>query len=281
MIKKIFLTSLLACAMFGASDREVADYITSLIKKNPQLTPKSVKVFDREKLAKYDNWEALKVLVEYSVNDKQRGRLDIKMADMYFTKNNLITNELADTKADKNLKDILKPKLTASYYNDEHFVAGNKNSKNKIVVFSDPLCPVCKDNVPDILNTVIKNPTKAAIWHYSYPLSVIHPASPTIVKAELVLVKKMSLKDILLKFYSLDINPEEKDEGKILSEIEKQLKLKVTKEEINSKEIQTKYDNELQNAYTMLVRGTPSVYMDGELDSSRSKISALIKELGK
>ena len=267
--------------LFGADDKDVGEFVTNLIKKNPYLTPKSVKVIGREKLAKYDNWEAVKVIIEYVANDPKRGKIDIKQSDMFFTKGDLITNELADTKADKNLKDLYRPKIPSSYYNDEHFVAGNKNSKYKIVIFSDPLCPVCKDNVPDILKVVSKNPTKMAVWHYSYPLAAIHPASPTLVKAELALSKKISLKESLDKFYSIDINSDEKDEDKILAEVSKQLKLRVSKEEINSKENLAKLDRELMFAYTMLVHGTPSVYVNGELDQTRSEITKILKEIEK
>ena len=53
-MKKIILLLTLAAFAFGASDQEVCDFITNIIKKNPGLTPKSVKVFDRKKIAKYD-----------------------------------------------------------------------------------------------------------------------------------------------------------------------------------------------------------------------------------
>jgi len=279
MIKKIILTLLTASIAFAASDSEVSDFITDLVKKNPMLTPKSVKILGREKLPKYDNWEAVKVVIEYTANDPKRGKFDVKQSDMFFTKDNLITNELADAKNGKNLKDVLKPKLTANYYNDEHFVVGNKNSKYKIVIFSDPLCPVCKDAVPDILKSVIKNPTKAAVWHYSYPLAIIHPASPIIVKAELVLAKKVPLREILDKFYGFDINPEEKNPTVILNEIAKQLKFRVTEDEINSKEITKKYETELNNAYNMLIKATPSVYINGEYDLNRVKTTEIMRDI--
>lgn len=280
-MKKLALLALTAITLFGANDKEVTDFINSIIKKNPNLTPKSVKIIGRETLPKYDNWDAVKVLLEYSANDPKKGKIDVKQADMFFTKGDLITPELMDSKTDKNLKDILKPKVTPSYYNDEHFVGGNKNSKNKIVIFSDPLCPVCKDVVPDIIKAIAKNPTKAALWHYSYPLNVIHPASTTLVKAELALSKRVPLKDLLEKFYSIDVNADEKDEDKLLAEIAKQLKLKVSKEEINSKENLSKFDKELTSAYNILVRGTPSIYLNGEFDMNRVETTKILKELEK
>ena len=210
-----FLGLLTAAATFGASDKEVESYVGNLIKKNPQLTLKSVKVIGREKLDKYDGWEAVRVLMEYTANDKQKGKIIIKQADMFFTKGDMLTPELSDLKLDKSVKDIARPKLAASIYNDEHFVVGNKNSKNKIVIFSDPLCPFCRDHVPDVIKAVAKNPTKAGVWHYSFPLALLHPASIGLIKAELFLAKRLPAKELLEKFYTLEIDPSVTDEDKI------------------------------------------------------------------
>jgi thiol:disulfide interchange protein DsbC len=281
-MKKIALfLGFLAAISFAASDKEVEGYLSDMVKKNPQLTLKSVKILGREKLDKYDGWDAVRVLLEYTANDKQKGKINIKQGDMFFTKGDMISPEIIDVKTGKNLKDIARPKLQASHYNDEHFVVGNKNSKNKIVIFSDPLCPFCRDHVPDIIKVVAKNPTKAGVWHYSFPLALIHPASVGLIKAELFLSisKKISPKDLVEKFYTIEIDPNIADEEKIAAEVTKYLKIKVTKEDMNSKEVLAKYEKELDTAYNLIIRGTPSVFIGGEFDSSRTKIEELMKEL--
>jgi len=279
IFKTAVLVSLGCQLAIGASDKEVVEHISELIKKNPQLTVKSIKVIGRDKLDKYDGWEAVRVLMEYTANDKQKGKINIKQADMFFTKGDMISPDISDTKINKNLKDIARPKLTPAYYNDEHFIIGNKNSKNKIVIFSDPLCPFCRDHVPDVIKAVAKNPTKAGVWHYSFPLTLLHPASVGLIKAEIFLAKKLAAKELLDKFYSLEIDANITDEDKIAEVVTKQTKIKVTKEDLNSKEVLAKYENELNMAYSLIIRGTPTFFIGGEFDANRTKLEELLKEL--
>ena len=46
--------------------------------------------------------------------------------------------------------------------------------KDKIVIFSDPLCPFCMDYVPDVINYVNKNKDKIAFILLSFPIISIH-----------------------------------------------------------------------------------------------------------
>ena len=55
----------------------------------------------------------------------------------------------------KSLKDLLTPNLTEKYHDDAKLIAGNQNAKDKLF-FSDPLCPFCRDYVPDVIKYVKK-----------------------------------------------------------------------------------------------------------------------------
>ena len=79
-------------------------------------------------------------------------------------------------KTGKSMKDSVNPNLNEKYYDKSKLIAGNPNAKDKIVLFSDPLCPFCIDFAPDVINYVNKNSNKIALYYYSFPLSS-HPAS--------------------------------------------------------------------------------------------------------
>ncbi len=282
MLKRaLLLTTLSYLAVFGATNKEIEDYKLSLYKNSKQATIKSVKVLSRESLSGYAGWEAATILIEFMI-DKEGKKQTIKASDMVFVKGDVMADELVNLKSGKTLKEIFRPKPDASYYDEEHLIAGNKDAKTKVLVFSDPLCPFCRDMVPDIIAAAVKNPTKLALYHYSFPLLTIHPASEQIVKVEMALRGKIKNKaEFLTKLYKTEVEPNETNEEKIVSKLSSELGVKVQKSDINAKETVKEYDEEIQKGYKILIRGTPTVYVNGELDPNKSKINQLIKELSK
>lgn len=281
-MKRLFafvVAAALTPAAFAMNDKEIGAFVTDMMKKNPQVSVKSVKVMGRDKIEGADGWESVRVLSDLSL-DRGGQKQEFKTTEVFFVKGDLITPELMDGKRNKNFKQLVQPKIPTSFYDAEHFVGGNKNAKNKLVIFSDPLCPFCRDLVPDLINYAAKNPDKIALWHYAYPLTAIHPASAALVKAEIAL-KMRGAKDVLNKIYHTDVEPNSTDEEKILSTLSKELGLKITKADINSKIVLEKYDAELQDSYSMLIKGTPTLFVNGQLDVGRAKYNELAKELKK
>ncbi len=280
MIKKLLFASLAASLSLGAAtNKEIEDYKMSIFKNSKQATVKSVKVVSRDAMEGYADWEAVTILVEFTI-DKNGKKQTIKAPDMVFVKGDIMSDDLVNLKKQKSAKDTFRPKPDASYYDTEHLVAGNRDAKNKIVVFSDPLCPFCRDIVPDMIAAASKHPSKLAVHHYSFPLVSIHPASEMIIKAELSArgaVKNRA--DFMTKLYGTNIEPNETDEGKIAAKLSSELGIKIQKADIEKKETLKEYDEELQKAYKLLVRGTPTVYLNGELDQTKAKTNQLLKEL--
>jgi len=281
MLKKALLTGALCLSVFGATNKEIEDYKISLYKNSKQATIKSVKVLSRENLNGYPGWEAATLLIEFTI-DRDGKKQTIKAADMVFVKGDVMADELVNLKSGKTFKDTFRPKPDASYYDAEHLIAGNKDAKTKVLVFSDPLCPFCRDMIPDVIAAAVKHPAKLAVYHYSFPLLTIHPASEHIVKAEIALRGKIKNRaEFLTKLYKTEIEPNESNEEKIAAKLSSELGVKVQKSDMNAKETIKEYDEEIQKAYKILIRGTPTVYVNGELDSNKSKINQLIKELSK
>jgi len=72
------------------------------------------------------------------------------------------------------VKSQLKPDLDPNIYDDKHLIAGDKDAKHKLVVFSDPQCPFCKEIVPNMYKIVKEYPKRFALYYYHMPLLRLH-----------------------------------------------------------------------------------------------------------
>jgi protein-disulfide isomerase len=162
-----------------------------------------------------------------------------------------------------------------SFFRKDHLIYGDINAKDKIVIFSDPICPFCQSYMPGILKAVKENPKKIALFYYHFPLTMLHPEAPTVIKAAMALEKK-GVKDVLLKVYKQKIEINTKDEQKALDEFNKKLGTKLTLKEINTQEILKHYSEDLELAGKMMINGTPTVYVNGKKDFSRNKYKTIL-----
>ena len=78
-------------------------------------------------------------------------------------------------------------------------------------------------------------------------------------------------KDSILKIYNLSINANETDEQKILDVINSSLGKNITKQNIHSVMVESQLKEDQDVASALLVNGTPSVYFDGEKDTSKNR----------
>ncbi len=294
-MSKLLMSSIVATLIVGASEAPKADsaapsapakagvekksfdierFIKRSLIRNPRVKVNSVEVIEKRKLPNTPEWEAYMVLMDLSFGKKN----SIKIPEIIFvdSKNSLATSKLIDIKSGMDLSRNIKPDLGSEYYNDEHLIAGDKNAKHKMVVFSDPQCPFCKSFVPSMLDEVRKHPEKVAVYYYHMPLLRLHPVSDTLTRVMQKLQKEGRVSDAM-KMYDLDINPRLKDEKKILAKIKKQFGIELKKEDIDSKEIKdaVKRDREMGNR--MMVSGTPTVYFDGKYDAGRSEYKKYLK----
>ena len=245
------------------------------------------------------NWETYSFnlnLTEVSTNKK------IKHKTQAYSNGRYLTNMMFDLSKNATLKQIeqrstedaenLKFDMDKSYYNDKHLIIGDKNAKNKVVVFSDPLCPACISTIPDILKKAKQN-GNVAIYYYDFPLN-IHPAAFTISKAAIYakehnLVKDLEYKIYTANFHEFNSNTQRfssfTDPKTILDAFNKKIGTKITLKQINEISIQTTLDNDLGAGENNNVRGTPTVILNGKKAfneagrtvSSRQKLFSILK----
>lgn len=271
---KILSLSVILSASLFANDSTVVDFEKKRVAQNPNVKVKDVKVNTKKDLP-LAGWNGYILDVEAIVQEKS-----LKVKDILFSNGDYIALDLIDAKTGKSLKDLVTPNLTSNYYDKTKLIAGNHNAKDKIVVFSDPLCPFCMEYIPEVINYVNKNSDSIALYYYAFPLVQIHPASEALSKI-IEVAKNKGVKDIELKAYKTDwetyFSPKENDEKKILEAFNKELKTNIKLEEIASKDINEKLSKDMSMGEEVMVTGTPTIFVNGIKDTTRE----LYKTLGK
>ena len=271
---KILSLSVILSASLFANDSTVVDFEKKRVAQNPNVKVKDVKVNTKKDLP-LAGWNGYILDVEAIVQEKS-----LKVKDILFSNGDYIALDLIDAKTGKSLKDLVTPNLTPNYYDKTKLIAGNHNAKDKIVVFSDPLCPFCMEYIPEVINYVNKNSDSIALYYYAFPLVQIHPASEALSKI-IEVAKNKGVKDIELKAYKTDwetyFSPKENDEKKILEAFNKELKTNIKLEEIASKDINEKLSKDMSMGEEVMVTGTPTIFVNGVKDTTRE----LYKTLGK
>jgi len=274
----ILLSSFTAITLFGADSAQlVEDYLSEQILKSPAVESDDVEVVSHKPLKDIEGWEAYIVKITAKIKNRKE---PIHQKEIFFSNGRYITNDIIDMKTGDSLKNKIKPKMNSKYYNQEHLVSGYPNAKHRIAIFSDPLCPFCRQYVPEALEYMKKDPKKYAVYYYHLPLPNLHPASVTLVKATIAAELKGKKID-LMKLYQ-DIQPDnprkknfiayrEKDEQKILDLFNKVMGTHITKADINSPMVKKRYKEEQKIAQEMMVAGTPTVYFDDEFDKLKTK----------
>ena len=267
------ISTLLGTALF-ANDNLVLDYEKKRVSQNPNVKVKDIKINTKKELA-LAGWTGYILDIDAVVQGKE-----IKAKDFLFTNGTHIAPELIDMKTMQSLKDSLFPNLTEKYYNKSNFIAGNEKAKNKIVLFSDPLCPFCMDYIPTVIAEVNKNKENIALYYYAFPLTQIHPASLPLSKIIEVAHNK-GVADIITKAYTADwskyFDEKDTDEAKILEAFNKELGTDIKIEELNKKELNAKIEKDIAMADDVLVSGTPTIYVNGTKESPKFNFDTLGK----
>ena len=271
---KILTLSIFLSASLFASDDVVVEFEKKRVAQNPNVKVNSITVNTKKELP-VSGWNGYILDVNANVQGK-----DINAKDIIFSDGKYISLDLIDAQTGKSLKDFVTPNLTAKYYDKSKLIAGNHNAKDKIVIFSDPLCPFCMDYVPDVINYVNKNKDKIALYYYHFPLISIHPAAVPLSKL-IEVAKHKGIKDVELKVYKPNweqyFDAKSVDEKKILEAFNKEFKTNIKLEEITANDINENLKKDISMGEDVMVQGTPTVFVNGEKDSSRQKYETLGK----
>ena len=274
MLKLLALTLLLTSFAYAKTTSEkLENYLTEKYEDNPDIKSIKVKVEEVKPLEGKKKWKAYIVGLEATL--KKQPKEIIKQKIIWFSNGSMITKELINLNNGDNYVEEVKPNIKPSEYSKENLVYGNENAKHKIVIFSDPLCPFCKDFAPEALVYMKKYPKKFAVYYYHFPLLRIHPASAIVTRAAVV-AQRAGVKDVSINMYKIVINAQEKNVQKILTAFNKVVGSKVTEEEIQEVSVTKEINRDMQFATDLFVSGTPTIYFDSKVDKTR-KLYKIVK----
>jgi len=267
-----------AATISAIANFDIVNYVKNDLIRNPKVKVNSVKLIEKKSLKKYGDWNAYLILMNLNIGGKDSNYPETILVN---EKDGLIaigSKSLYDYKKHKFIAQNLRPKMDVTkFYNDDHLIAGSKDAKHKLIVFSDPMCPFCRQHVPTIYKDVKAHPKELALYYYHLPLERIHPISPILTRVMEVL-KKQGKMDDAMKLYTL---PEsfirETNEDKVLAELKKRYNIDVTKEQIDKDEIKNAVKADVLKANEMFVRGTPTVYLDGKFDNNVTSYKQYMK----
>ncbi|RUM65206.1 MAG: disulfide bond formation protein DsbA [Sulfurimonas sp.] len=269
MLKLLTIILLLTSFSYAKTTSEkLENYLTEKYEDNQNIEIITVKVEEVKALEGSKDWKAYIVGLEATLKNKPREL--IKQKIIWFSNGSMITKELTNLKNGSNYEDEVKSDIKASEYHKKNLVYGNENAKYKVAIFSDPLCPFCKDFVPEALKYMKKYPNTFAVYYYHFPLLHIHPASAIITRAAVV-AERAGVKDVSIKMYDIVVNAKEKDVEKILIAFNKGVGSHVTQIDIQGSSISEVINHDTQFATSLFVSGTPTIYFDSKVDKTRVK----------
>jgi protein-disulfide isomerase len=234
--------------------------MNDIIIKNPEAKAIDAEIYETKNIK---GWSALftKIKIEY------KGEA-VSVPELIFVKDGLATSTLVDLETRKDYANELKPTVKTSMYDSHHLLAGNSNAKHKIILFSDPLCPFCKEIFPSMIKAAKEHPDTFALYYYHLPLARLHPGVETLTQI-MYLAQKDKKLDVIEKIYAMELRVDPKNPKAIIDAVAKETGYSVTLEQINSKEIKDALKKDKEVAVYMMVNGTPTVYLDGEWDKIR------------
>ena len=274
LLSIILVSSIFANA--ATTEQKLINFINKAVNTGRGFKFLKAKIIHEENLPKNKGWKAYFLKMDLKVLSKKK---NISVKDIIFSNGKLISKDFIDLDTGRSIKGSFSFPATAEMYDSEHLLIGNKNAKNKLIIFSDPQCPFCMEYVPELLEWMKKHTKNFALYYYHFPLN-IHPASKTLVKAELALQKlgTMSKIDLSHKVYTELFDFKDNSEASVLKEFNRIFKTHLTKEQINTKDILDRVNGDIRVANNLMIRGTPTLYVNGKKDPTRSLYKKLAKE---
>lgn len=279
MLKLLMITTLLNTNLFATKqiDQTILEYeekkIASILKRQ-NIELNNVKIALKKDL-KQNNWYGYVFDLTFTVKGKQ-----LSQKDTLFTNGTLIAPELINSITKISFKESLYPSLTKKFFNKENLIAGNANAKHSLVIFSDPLCPICVDEVPTIIKNVMDNPQNIALYYYNLPLQM-HPTAQILAKASMV-ATEMGIKNVEYRLYKTNFgnlyDAYKESDGQIaLNHFNKIFKTNITMDQITTSDLNTRLQHEIDLSEEAFVSGTPTLFFDGEIDRTRIKYEKYLK----
>lgn len=270
LMSKLSATMLISASLFAASNSEIETFLKSNLSRNPAITSLNVKVIEKSPLKGMQGWDSFIVALDAKLKQGDKEQ-EIRQRVIYFANDTVITSDLTELKTGRNLRDTVSPNFKNDYYKKTNLLYGNANAKHKVAIFSDPLCPFCRQYVPSALEYMKKYPDIFAVYYYHFPLERLHPASPTLVRAAIA-AELQGREGVELAMYKVNADiTRETDEQKILDAFNKAVGTELKVSDLHSPMVDAQINSDQEIVETLMVSGTPTVYFDGVKDTGKQR----------
>ena len=163
----LLLSSLVKADVVG---KKIENFLEKTYGANPSVKSLTVKMTSKTKVKNKKNWTAYFMEISAVLKDNRK----VKQQMVWFSNGEIFSKELFDVKTETPMSDYVAIEFKDEYYKKENLIYGNKNARNKIVIFSDPLCPFCRSFVPKVINEMKKEPDRYAIYYYHLQIGRAH-----------------------------------------------------------------------------------------------------------
>lgn len=267
LMPKLSAILLFSASLMAATDADVVAFLKKGIGNNPNISNLHIDINSKKALPEMKGWQAYFVNIDGDVKQGAESR-HIAQSGIYFVNGDIIAPELVNVKTGARLNDTIAPDFNAAFYTKNNLISGDVNSKYKVAIFSDPLCPFCRRYVPETVEYMSKYPSIFGVYYYHFPLVGLHPAAETLTKAAIA-AEQNGFEDAVLGLYKVEVNANEKDDQKILDAFNRTLKTKITLADIRNPSVVKQFEFDQQTAQSMMVSGTPTVFFNGQKDPTK------------
>ncbi len=198
MKKHILISALAASSLFAANNAKIIEYFKAQVP--PHI---KVEISETQKVYKMPKYEFINV----KISDGKRSQ-NVKM----FAKDDMLFPDIIDLKTNKSMRQELEraamaKKLKEVYKKEDSaniISLGNDPKKETLVIFTDPECPYCRNELKGIEGRLTKNNLKLLI-------TPVHGES-ALKKTYLAYKNTKNLKSdeekikVLRKYYAPDVN---------------------------------------------------------------------------
>ena len=158
--------------------------------------------------------------------------------------------------------------------NDNSVILGKKDAPVKVTVFSDYLCPYCRELHETLNSTLEKNSEKVAVELRNF---VVHPQAEILAKAAYAASLQGKAKEANDLLFSKYTDSTEENVVKMAEELK--LDIGKFKKDLNSSKVTDIIKKDNDDARDLGLQGTPSVFLNGKYLEDVSQIEDKINEL--
>ncbi|MDR2639691.1 MAG: thioredoxin domain-containing protein [Helicobacteraceae bacterium] len=241
---------------------------------NSNAKLKSARITKRIPLKEIEGFEAVAMVWDVDITQGKQTR-ELSNTEVWFAGKNYIFLDIIRIDTGDSLKFEIKGDIKPEHYRADHLIAGNASAENKVIIFSDPLCPACRQTMPILLKAASENPDKIALYYYAMPT---HSVSPTLMKAAIA-SRLAGAKNAERAMYEKELIVKTGDDLLALNIYNATFGTKHELKDINKQAVLEHYNIDQKAVSELLINSTPSIFINGKFDPKRQEIQKIVNSL--